>query len=322
MELRTIEAEERGAVLDLLAEWLGDRAFFARYLEHDPTFRDDLCFVAVDDGRIVSTLQIFRKRVRLRHAIAEVAAIGNVFTTEEYRDRRLASQLVAMASTAMAERDFDLSLLFATRIPFYGRLGWQSHTRHLVYIEPGRCRTGGEYEVRRFESADLPAVIGIYDAYNADRVGTTVRDVAYWQGQMKYAGNPDEDFLVAADGERVVAYARGTKLYDFYVVMEHAHLPGAEAALTQLVASLHGQMAAASPGTITHLSTSPGVQRALTAQGLRLRTIDDVFWMWRVVSTTRLAAKLQMDAEELEGDDVFFRLLPPATSVYWTSDRF
>jgi predicted N-acetyltransferase YhbS len=322
MELRTIEVSERGAVLDLLAEWLGDRAFFARYLEHDPTFRADLCFVAADEGRFVSTLQVFRKRIRLRGAVAEVAAVANVFTTAGYRDRRLASQLVTMASAAMADHGFDLSLLFATRIPFYGRLGWQSHVRQLLYIEPGNCPADGDYALRVFTPADLPAVMEIYDAYNAERVGTTVRDVPYWEGQLRYAGNPQEDFLLAADGERVVAYARGTKLYDFYVVMEHAHLAGAEAALTQLIGHLHGSVARALPGTITHLTTSPEVQRALKANGLELRTVDDVFWMWRVVSPARLAAKLGIDPIDLENDDVFFRLLPPATSVYWMADRF
>ena len=37
--LRTIAPDERDAVLDLLAGWLNDRAFFARYFAFDPTFR-------------------------------------------------------------------------------------------------------------------------------------------------------------------------------------------------------------------------------------------------------------------------------------------
>ena len=40
MEFRTIRTDERDAVLDLLAHWLGDREFFARYFHHDPAFRD------------------------------------------------------------------------------------------------------------------------------------------------------------------------------------------------------------------------------------------------------------------------------------------
>ena len=81
MEFRTIQRHERDAVLDLLGEWFGDREFFARYFRNDPSFRDDLCFVAVDDGRIVSTLQVFSKRVRVNGAVLEVGGVGNVFTT-------------------------------------------------------------------------------------------------------------------------------------------------------------------------------------------------------------------------------------------------
>jgi len=163
LELRTIVPAERAAVLDLLAQWLGDRAFFARYFEHDPSFRDDLCFVAVDRGAIVSTLQVFRRVVRLAAGVVQVAAVGNVFTTEAYRERGLATALLERALAAMPTHGFDMSLLFATRIAFYGRLGWQSHVRHLIFLEPDRGTAGGPYTVERFRADDLDAVARIYD---------------------------------------------------------------------------------------------------------------------------------------------------------------
>ncbi len=322
IEFRTIAPHERDAVLDLLAEWFGDRAFFARYFEHDLAFRDDLCFVARHGGRVVSTLQVFRKPVRIDGAVVEVGGVGNVFTAAEYRERGVASQLLNRAVAAMDEHGFDLSLLFATRLVFYGRRGWQSHVRHLVFIEPGVADTAGAYAVEPFRQADLDAVMRIYDAYTAPLSGPTVRDRRYWEGQLGYAGNPYEDFLVARDGGAVVAYARGTALYDFYVIMEHGCLPGHDEALAQLVRRLHGREAAALPGTITQLAIAPAVQERLRGAGLRLRTIEDVFWMWRIISHERLARKLGMDPEELGSDDVFLRLLPPEQSVYWIADRF
>jgi predicted N-acetyltransferase YhbS len=326
LDFRTIQPHERGAVLDLLADWLEDRAFFARYFEHDPSFRDDLCFVAVDGGRIVSTLQVFRKRLRLLGATVEIAGVGNVFTAADHRDRGLASELITRASAAMEEHEFDLSLLFATRILFYGRFGWQSHPRELTFIEAAAGESGRQERppsfVREFRAADLPAVMGIYDGYNAGRDGATVRDTAYWQGQLRYAGNPHEDFVVATDKGSVVAYARGTTLYGVYVIMEHGHLPGHEEALTQLVRALHHGPAAGLAGSIAHLSIAPAVQAALIQGGLTLRSIEDVFWMWKIVSYPRLAAKLGLRPAELEREDIFFRLLPPGRSLYWTSDRF
>jgi predicted N-acetyltransferase YhbS len=322
MEFRTINRGERDAVLDLLAHWLGDRDFFARYFEHDPTFRDDLCFVAADRGRIVSTCQVFRKSVRLNGAVVQVGGVGNVFTLQEYRGRGLAGELLTRGVQAMEAHGFDLSLLFATRLAFYGRLGWMSHVRHLVFIDAGRVAAAGPYSLAPFAASDLEAVARIYERYTAAFNGPTVRDQGYWHGQLCYAGNPREDFLVARAGGEIVAYARGTTLYDFYLIMEHGHLPGHEDALGQLVCRLHAVEGAAWPGTITQLAVAPAVQSRLRARGLNLHPVEDVFWMWRIISPERLAPKLGVATAELDTDDVFHRLLPPERSVYWIADRF
>ena len=163
MEFRTISRDERDAVLDLLKHWLGDRDFFARYFHHDPAFRDDLCFVAVDHGRIVSTFQVFRKSVRLGGVVVEVGGVGNVFTLPEYREHGLAGELLTRGVRAMEEHEFDLSLLFATRLPFYGRLGWMSHVRHLVFIDTVRVAAAGRYALAPFAPGDLDAVMRIYE---------------------------------------------------------------------------------------------------------------------------------------------------------------
>jgi GNAT superfamily N-acetyltransferase len=322
LEFRTLVPHERDAVLDLLGEWFGDSGFFARYFRYDPEFRDDLCFVATDRGRIISTLQVFRKAVRVNGAVVQVGGVGNVFTTKAYRERGIASELLTRAVAAMDAHGFDLSLLFAVRLAFYGHLGWQSHIRHLVFIEPASVPSAGDYVIAPFAASDLDAVMHIYEGYTVPFSGPTVRDRQYWQGQLKYAGNPHEDFLVARAGGEIVAYARGTPLYDFYVIMEHGFLPGHEEALAQLVCRLHADAAAALPGTIAQLAIAPEVQERLRARGLSLRTVEDVFWMWRIISPRRLAAKLAMAEADLAAEDIFLRLLPPEHSVYWIADRF
>jgi predicted N-acetyltransferase YhbS len=322
LEFRTIRRHERDAVLDLLKEWFGDREFFARYFRNDPSFRDDLCFVAVDDGRIVSTLQVFSKRIRVNGAVLEVGGVGNVFTTQRYRERGVASVLLTRAIKTMDEVGFDLSLLFAVRLLFYSRHGWHSHLRHLLFVDPADVDGSGPYAIAPFAASDLPAVMDIYKQYSAGFNGPTVRDLTYWRGQLQYAGNPVEDFLVARAGSQIVAYMRGTPLYDFYQIIEHGCRPGHEEALTQLLCRLHGTAGRKLPGTVTQLAIAPGVRRQLQDKGLSLRTVEDVFWMWQVISPERLAAKLGLSEAELAADDLFFRLLPPERSVYWTADRF
>ena len=322
IDVRTIDASERDAVLDLLAGWLNDRGFFARYFQHDPAFRDDLCFVAVDGFRMVSCLQVFRKAVRVGDAVLDVGGIGNVYTDPGCRGRGLASALLRQAIGAMEEHGFDVSLLFATRLAFYGQFGWQSHARHLTFIARGAAAVSGQCQIERFDAdRDLDEVMRLYDLHCAAVSGTTVRDPGYWLGQLRYAGNPDETFLVARAGRQIVAYARSTTLYDFHVILEHACLPGSGDALADLLCALHGG-AAHLPGTLAQLSCEEGIDDMLRRRGLSLRTVEDVFWMWRLIDPTRVAAKLRLPASATREPDFFARLFPAQRSVYWFSDRF
>jgi len=319
--LRTIEPSERDAVLDLLRGWLHDRAFFARYFEHDPTFRDDFCFVAVDGHRIVSTVQVFTKRVRIDGAALTVGGVGNVYTDPAYRRRGLAPALLQRAIAAMERQQFDVSLLFATRLELYGALGWRSHPRHLSFIQPGGNPPAARYRIQPFDAArDLDTVMELYDAHCRSLRGTTVRDRAYWSGQLRYAGNPDEHFLVAYAGSTPVAYARAAPLYDFNVILEHAVLDGYRDALADLFCHLHA--ASTLPGTLCQLACEPGFAPALGDRGLQVQTVEDVFWMWRVIDADRLAATLNTTVAATAAADFFPRLLPAERSVYWIADRF
>lgn len=324
MDFRTIDASERDAVLDLLGGWEGEpRAHFARYFAHDPSFRDDLCFVAADGDRLVSTLQVFRKRVRLAGAVVEVAGVGNVFTATRHREQGISTRLLQLALAEMLRRGFDLSLLFATRLGFYARLGWQSHPRQWVYVHAGgRALPRTDCEFARFTSADLGAVAALYDEFCSRLAGTTVRDADDWKGQLHTAGNPDEDFLVAIRAGKIVAYVRATRLYDLCLVSEHAHQAGHEAATALLVRRLLAEEAPAEPGVATQLAISPEVVTHLEAAGHRCEVVDDFFWMWRVIDAAALAQKLGIPRAAVEAPDFLCRVLPPGQSVYWISDRF
>ena len=319
--LRTIEPRERDAVLDLLAGWLNDRAFFARYFAHDPTFRDDLCFVAEADGRLVSTLQVFRKVVRVEWVDLAVGGVGNVYTDPQWRGAGVAGALLERAIAAMDGHGFDASLLFASRIDFYARFGWQSLPRQLSFISQTPT-AAPQVALEPFNAArDLDDVMAIYDVYGAEVPGATVRDAAYWRGQLRYAGNPDERFVVARHGGQVTAYARATHLYDFPVVTEHGCVAGATETLADMVAQLHAG-AADAPGSLAQLCPDAPLAEALVARGLDVRTVDDRSWMWRPLDVERLAARLRLPVATVRGEGFFADLLPAASSRYWLSDRF
>jgi predicted N-acetyltransferase YhbS len=323
MNIRAIRADERERVLDLLDEWIS-RDFFRRYFEYDPAYSDELCLVAEDDGRFVSTLQIWPKTVRLEGREVSVGGIGNVFTTEDYRSKGVASLVLRRAIEVMESEKFDLSLLFASRLTFYAQFGWGSHRRLLGAVTPPAATTtpGSEVKVRDFDPRrDLGVVMEIYEAYSGVRSGAVARDRRYWEGQLRYAGNPHETFLVAEGGGRVVAYVRFVDLYDVYTVMEHGFLAGQRAALLSLL-DVVAERTRDRGFLLLHLGAEPDLAAALSARGFGVSEVEDVFWMWRVISPDALARKLGVRATEVEQPEFLDRVLPYHGSVYWTSDRF
>jgi GNAT superfamily N-acetyltransferase len=330
--LRTIAPHERDAVLDLLGGWFGDlpgapgraraRAFFARYFDHDPTYRDDLCFVAEHDGRLISTLQVFRKQVQVDGAVLEIAALGNVFTDPAARTGGVASALLEQAIAAMSVHGFDAALLFAEKLAFYARLGWRSTPRHLAFIaKDARYLTPPAHCDAFVHERDLDAVKALYAVYSAPITGATVRDHGYWQGQLAYAGNPGERFLLARRGGRIVAYARAVSLYGMNVISEHGALPDESAALAELIAHQHA-LGHTHPGTLAQIAPDAALESALAQRGLPVRHVDDPSAMWRLVDAERLAAKLRLPVASVQREDFFAELFPLATSRYWISDRF
>jgi GNAT superfamily N-acetyltransferase len=321
LRVRTIAAAERDAVLDLLAGWLDDRAFFARYFAHDPTFRDDLCFVGEAGGRLVSTLQLFRKRVRVGGATLEVAALGNVYTDPALRADGAASALLQRAVEVMPAHGFDVSLLFASKLDFYARFGWRTALRQLTFIDAAPRQASLPTGVQVFDAGrDMADVAAVYDAYNT-APGATLRDAAYWRGQLRYAGNPGERFLVARRDHRVVAYARATTLYDLNFITEHGCLAGGAEALVDLIAH-QIESGGALPGTLAQLVPDTALGEALTARGFTLRQVDDPSAMWRVVDAERVAGKLRLPVAQVRSDAFFTELLPATASRYWVADRF
>jgi predicted N-acetyltransferase YhbS len=105
MEVRSAHRSERDEVLELLGHWYNDGGeFFARYNHNDPGFRDALCLVARDGGRLVSTVQIFDRAINLDGQSVPMGGIGSVFTLDEYRHQRVASALMRLSVDTMIRK--------------------------------------------------------------------------------------------------------------------------------------------------------------------------------------------------------------------------
>lgn len=322
LEVRRVRPAEVDAILDLLAPWQS-RAFFERYFHLDPAFRADHVCAAFDGGRPVSCAQIVPKVVRIVGGTARVGGVGQVWTEPAYRRRGLAPQVLRLCIQVMREERFALSLMFASRFDFYSALGWHQYPRARTAVV-GWPDSVPPIRVRAFEHArDFDTIRALYDAYTADAPGITVRDAPAWQGSLRAAGYPSEEFLVATDdADRPVAYMRGTREEEISTAMEYAYGPGALPAVAALLAAHRAQGASRAAFLMLDLAHDPTLHAFLCEAGFALNPVEDPFVMWRVIDQ----CALPLPGSPLRGTEdeiaLLERVLPRARYTYWHADRF
>jgi GNAT superfamily N-acetyltransferase len=342
--IRTLRRDEREAWLELLDGWeLRDgwrgRDFFRRPIEHDPTFADDNVWVAADAGRLVACVQIFPRLLRVRGTAVPTGGIGSVFTRPETRGSGVASALLERSLAVMPERGMELSLLFAARHVFYGRVGFGLWPRSRPLLlrgdatappEPGRAGS------RFVPARDLAAVAALQAEYSAPFDGTVVRDSALWQGSLALAGNPGEEFRVARDADgRLAAYARALVLEGFFMIGEWARRPDAAAALANLVVGLLAPRQAdplereGRPSTeLRKLLVAPtppdaALYAALEKRGVEVKSFDERGAMLHCLDADALARRLGESRRSGEDPRAFLqRMIPSDRFCFWPSDRF
>ncbi len=346
MEIRTLHPDEREGLLALLDGWdLGPhwrgRDFFRRYVEDDASYRDENVWVAVRDGAPVSCVQIFPRLVRVGAGAVPLGGIGSVFTAESARKQGTAGLVLARALEDMRERGMVLSLLFAARIAWYESLGWHRWpvARALYTRAEGAPAAAvsppAGVELADFHRArDLASAVDLHARYGGGRPGSALRDFAAWEGNLRFAGNPQEIFRVARRGGEVVAYAR---FYTETVLTlgEFGRREGAADALAALIEEalvprdgdplalperpsreLRSGIFGAAPADAEFVS-------ALEARGLAARPLGDPSAMLRCLDPGALcrAAGLEAIADESE-TDLLARACPPEDFLYWHADRF
>lgn len=353
MEFRTARRSERDEVLDLLASWYNDRNFFARYNEHDPGFRDELCLVAHDGGRIVATAQIFDRLVNFAGQAVPLGGIGSVYTHEDARKRGVASELMRLAVATIEREGFEVSLLFTERTDFYAKFGWRAANRTFTAIAGAenlvsRIGVVGHDDpagaaVERFDAArDLAPVATIHRAYSGPLNGTVVRDDRHWRANLVYAGNPREHFIVArGPGGNLIAYARAILMEGYPVVMEYGYERDAVRAMLALFAHLGAIVAGGDPESslvrdgreiikpagaqvasilATHSIHDPALEQVLTSSGCFLMHHEESFYMWRMVAPDKFARRFAIQPSAAEAK--LFEMVEDKRSLFWTADRF
>lgn len=105
----------------------------------------DWTFLGTDDGgELACFYHLVERVVQMDGQPFAVAGLHNLITTQPYRGRGLASELLAATGqvwfSAMAAR-YGLLLCAGALVPFYERLGWQQVSAEVRFQQPGGMRT-------------------------------------------------------------------------------------------------------------------------------------------------------------------------------------
>jgi len=348
MEVRTLQPSDREAVLERLAEWTlpdGWRGseWLRRAIDHDPTYEDDLVWIATEGDELLSCVRVVPRSLRILGHAVPTGGVATAFARPNHAEGEVARAILQEAVAEMRRRGFELSLLFAAYRSFYADLGWRSwkgqHTLVKPSTHPPPVRPGGapgaDVETRGFKPADLGALRELHTVYSADRHGVVARDEALWRATFDLAGNPGEDFRLALRGGQVVAYLRAAYLYGVLTAMELGRLSDGADGLALLVRDLleprqpdplapPGSDSAAFRAQVL-LPAFDDLQLTVAMEhlGLASHPLVDESAMLRCLDLEGFARRIGADVFEGESPHEFLvRILPEDRFVFWPADRF
>lgn len=187
MEIRGVRESELEQVVELscIAFNPDGHERYWGYVKGDSSYRFPQTRVVVVNDRVVSTLRVWERRMRVGASLVTMGGIGGVCTHPNYRGVGYASALMRDTIDYLRLTGCDLGVLF-TIIPeaFYRRLGWTALPLHSFTVKCNatkRMVNSAAWQIADFNpETDLDAVAALYDLANAQQSGTIARTRAYW----------------------------------------------------------------------------------------------------------------------------------------------
>ena len=188
MEFRALYPDELEAWLDHVTHvFTGGRQYFSNHWHNDPWRDAEGIRVALDDGKIVSTVRVFIRKMFLHGEPVSVGGIGEVSTRPEYRRRGLATQLLKDSIRFMESRDIVMSSLHGSQ-RIYSIEGWERVPRYYAK-QPLTAKKQVAWDVRPAnfdDTAEVKRIAAIYAGYARKFNGPFVRDdMAYWTAWVR-----------------------------------------------------------------------------------------------------------------------------------------
>lgn len=195
--------------------------YFERHLFKDKTLSMENTRILIDNNKILSTIQVFPRKMYLRNKIYNFGGIGNVATLPEYQNRGYASMLMKNTINYMRESQFPFSLLTTTINHYYEKFGYKIIVRQKFNFTLDRPYNTNNIRIF-IPQKDLQIVRKIYSDFNENLIGPFYRNEVYWNSQLDFCGEDRNMFLVKEVNGKVVAYIRAIQKEQIIQIMEFA----------------------------------------------------------------------------------------------------
>ena len=230
MEFRALYPDELEKWLDHVTHvFSGGRQYFSNHWHNDPWRDPEGIRIAVDDGKIVSTVRVFIRKMFLHGEPVTVGGIGEVSTHPEYRRQGLATQLLKDSIRFMESSDIVMSSLHGSQ-RIYSVEGWERVPRYYAKQSfAAKAQVAWDVRPANFDdAAEVERIAALYDGYASKFNGTFVRDdMAYWTNWVR---TESPDAWVAEGNGSIEGYVSVVRRENQLNVEEFA---ASEAAFTQ-----------------------------------------------------------------------------------------
>lgn len=278
MTIRRGTSKDIEPILDLLTEYGLPRSYFEPFYLNDSSYHPEQSWVVEQDSQLVSHLRIYDRWIRISRAKVHIAGVGNVITALNARGHGYAGKIMHVMLPILEQEGYAYSLLW-THIPdLYGRYGWALIEQDLLraVLPPPALET---VRVTAFQRDDLPAIIRLYEAANAERTGTTIRTPEYWREQPEWLHEHQDGFMVARPSAEAapVGYVRSRTMQNAVDILELGFegdsIEIGRALLTTLAMQRDGQLQGLFPPSLRTIFL-PGEFGVVPEPGLMGRAIN------------------------------------------------
>jgi GNAT superfamily N-acetyltransferase len=202
-----------------------------------------------EDGRVLSSLKLYRPHLRLGGSAARARAIGAVFTPREHRGRGYAASLIRAVLDEPPEPARDPGFLFTDiGVEYYAALGFAALPCEdaLGTLRAPATRPTHGLTLRTMTIDDLDEVGRAHDMLCETRAIAILRDRAHWEFLLLRAASffrrmdgsgLERRFMIASNGSRPVGYLVAVLGPGEWNVREAAAYDGDPATLARILAA-------------------------------------------------------------------------------------